>query len=184
MGVFIMYEGKLVKLRSYIEEDIEIATRFINDEEIKKLLCAGVPFPMTKWEEENWVKSRKAGADYTYDFAIENLENGKYIGGCSVNETDLKNRNCTIGIMIGDKECWSKGYGSDALNILVKFIFEELNMEKIKLCVFSFNVRAIACYKKVGFIEEGIMRKEIYRNGKYHDEVKMAMFREDWTFED
>lgn len=175
-----MYKGNLVELRAYKEEDIEIATKFINDEETKKFLCIGVPFPMTKWEEESWVKSRKAGVDFTYDFAIENLETGKYIGGCSINESDTKNRKCTIGIMIGDKSCWGKGYGTDALNILIKFIFEELNMEKVKLSVFGFNERAKACYKKVGFKEEGILKKEIFRNGKYHDEIVMAMFKEDF----
>ncbi|MBU3106526.1 GNAT family N-acetyltransferase [Clostridium gasigenes] len=175
-----MYKGKLVELRAYKEEDIEIATNFINDEEIKKFLCLGVPFPMTKWEEEAWVKSRKAGADFTYDFAVCDLKDGKYIGGCSINEANIKNKNCTIGIMIGDKDYWSKGYGTDALNILIKFIFEELNMEKVKLSVFGFNERAKACYKKVGFKEEGIFKKEIFRNGKYHDEIRMAIFREEW----
>lgn len=175
-----MYKGKLVKLRAYKEEDIELATKFINDEETKKLLCIGIPFPMTKWEEESWVKSKKVNDNFTYDFAIENLDNSKYIGGCSINECNIKNRNCTIGIMIGDKDCWGKGYGTDVLNVLVKFIFEELNMQKVKLSVFGFNHRAKACYTKVGFKEEGILRKEIFRNGKYHDEIIMAIFREEW----
>lgn len=172
-----MYSGNLVKLRAYKEEDIEKAVEFINDEEVKKLLDSNIPFPMTKWQEEEWVRSRKANSDLTYDFAIEDLKTGKYIGGCSINECDVKNRTCVIGIMIGDKEYWSKGYGSDSLKVLTKFIFEEVNMNKIKLKVFSFNNRAIACYKKVGFKEEGILKKELYRNGKYHDEILMAIFK-------
>ncbi len=172
-----MYSGKLVKLRAYKEEDIEKAVEFINDEEVKKLMDSTIPFPMTKWQEEDWVRSRKANTDFTYDFAIEDLKTGKYIGGCSINECDVKNRTCVVGIMIGDKEYWGKGYGSDALKVLIKFIFEEVNMNKVKLNVFAFNNRAIACYKKVGFKEEGILRKEIYRNGKYYDEIIMAMFK-------
>lgn len=175
-----MYNGKLVKLRSYKEADIERAIEFINDEEVKKLLDSNIPFPMTKWQEEEWIKSRKVGADFTYDFAIEDLETGKYIGGCSINECDVKNRNCTIGIMIGDKEYWGRGYGSDALKVLIKFIFEEVNMNKIKLGVFSFNSRAIACYKKVGFKEEGILKNELYRSGKYYDIIQMAIFKDEW----
>lgn len=174
-----MYSGQLVKLRAYKEEDIEKATVYINDEEVKKLMDSTIPFPMTKWQEEEWVRSRKANTDFTYDFAIEDLKTGKYIGGCSINECDVKNRTCVVGIMIGDKEYWGKGYGSDALKVLIKFIFEEVNMNKIKLNVFSFNNRAIACYKKVGFKEEGILKKEIYRNGKYYDEIIMAMFKDD-----
>lgn len=174
-----MYSGQLVKLRAYKEEDIEKATVYINDEEVKKLMDSTIPFPMTKWQEEEWIRSRKANTDFTYDFAIEDLKTGKYIGGCSINECDVKNRTCVVGIMIGDKEYWGKGYGSDALKVLIKFIFEEVNMNKIKLNVFSFNNRAIACYKKVGFKEEGILKKEIYRNGKYYDEIIMAMFKDD-----
>ena len=175
-----MYRGGLVKLRAYKESDIEKAVEFINDEEVKKFLDSNIPFPITKWQEEEWIKSRKSNSDYTYDFAIEDLETGKYIGGCSINECNLKSRNCTIGIMIGDKDYWDKGYGSDALSVLIKFIFEEVNMNKIKLGVFSFNNRAIACYKKLGFIEEGILKKELYRNGKYYDIILMSLFKEDW----
>lgn len=175
-----MYSGKLVKLRAYKEEDVERATQFINDEEVKKFLDSNIPFPMSKIQEEEWIKSRKAGESFTYDFAIEDLESGKYIGGCSINECSTKNRNCVIGIMIGDKEYWGKGYGSDALKVLIKFIFEEVNMKKIKLGVFSFNKRAIACYKKIGFTEEGTLKKELYRNGEYHDVIYMAIFKDDF----
>lgn len=178
-----MYKGKLVKLRAYKQEDIEKATEFINDEETKKFLDTSIPFPITKWEEEEWIKTRKSNKDFTYDFAIEDLRTGKYIGGCSINECNLKSRNCTIGIMIGDKEYWGKGYGSDALNVLIKFIFEEVNIYKIKLNVFSFNERAIACYKKLGFKEEGLLKNEIYRNGKYCDAIPMALFKENWIKE-
>lgn len=73
-----MYKGNLVKLRAYKETDIERAVEFINDEEVKKLLDSNIPFPMTKWQEEEWVRSRKAGSDFTYDFAIDDLETGKY----------------------------------------------------------------------------------------------------------
>ena len=82
--------------------------------------------------------------------------------------------------MLGDKDYWGRDYGSDALKVLIKFIFEEVNMDKIKLGVFSFNARAIACYKKIGFIEEGILKKELYRNGKYNDITLMALFKEDY----
>ncbi|MGL5380951.1 GNAT family N-acetyltransferase [Clostridium sp.] len=175
-----MYNGKLVKLRAYKEEDIALAVKFVNDEETKKLLDSGAIFPMTIWQEEEWVKGRKGTSDLTYDFAMEDLKTGKYIGGCSINESNIKNRHCTIGIMIGDKDYWGKGYGTDALKTLIKFIFEELNFDKVKLGAFSFNKRAIACYKKVGFIEEGVLRKEIYRNGKYYDNILMGMLKEEY----
>lgn len=173
-----MYTGKKVMLRAYKEEDIETVHRFINDYEVKRLLNVETAFPLTLWQEEEWVKRRKDN-DQTYDFAIEESEGKNLIGGCSINSTSIKNRNCTIGIMIGDKNYWGRGYGYDALSVLIKFIFEECNMEKVKLGVFSLNKRAIACYKKLGFIEEGRLKREIYREGKYHDEILMALFREE-----
>ena len=175
-----MYSGDLVKLRAYNEEDAILAKEFINDFEVKRLLAIDAAFPISLWEEEEWIKSKKNTSRLVYDFAIETLKDGKYIGGCSINELNVKNRNCTIGIMIGDKEYWSKGYGSDALKILIKFIFEELNINKIKLGVFAFNERAKACYKNIGFKEEGLLKNEIFREGKYHDEILMALFAKDY----
>ena len=175
-----MYNGGLVKLRAYKEEDVALAKEFINDYETKRLLAIDAAFPISLWEEEEWMKSKKNTRGLVYDFAIETLKEGKYIGGCSINKLNVKNRNCTIGIMIGDKEYWGKGYGSDTLKVLIKFIFEELNMNKIKLGVFSFNERAKACYKKIGFKEEGILKDEIFREGKYNDEIIMALFAKDY----
>lgn len=175
-----MIKGDLVKLRAYKEEDIGKAYEFVNDEEVKKFISVDGSFPMTIWEEESWIKTRKSNVNLTYDFAIEDLKTNKYIGGCSINSTNIKNRNCVIGIMIGDKDYWGKGYGRDALKVLIKFIFEELNFDKIKLSVFSFNKRAISCYKKLGFKEEGILKNEIYRNGKYYDDILMAIFKDEY----
>ncbi|MDY6012691.1 GNAT family protein [Clostridium sp.] len=175
-----MYIGTKVLLRAYKEEDIEKILSFVNDFEVKKLLDSNTPFPISKWEEEVWIKKNRGIDSLTYDFAIEEISTGNIIGGCSINSVNVKNRNCTIGIMIGDKNYWGKGYGYDALSILIKFIFEECNIEKIKLSVFSLNPRAIACYKKLGFKEEGRLKREIYREGKYHDEILMALFREEY----
>ncbi|GAA0070209.1 GNAT family protein [Clostridium sardiniense] len=174
-----MYKGKKVILRAHKEDDIAKLNDFINDYEVKRLLNIETSFPLALWQEEEWVKKRRDN-DQTYDFAIEDLESGCIIGGCSINSTSIKNRNCIIGIMIGDKDYWGKGYGYDALSVLIKFIFEECNMEKIKLGAFSLNPRAIACYKKLGFKEEGRLKREIYREGKYHDEILMALFKEEY----
>lgn len=68
----------------------------------------------------------------TYNFVIETLADNKYIGGCGVNEIDWKNSKVVLGIFIGDKEYWNKGYGTDAMKVLTKFIFEQMNINKIK----------------------------------------------------
>ena len=70
-----------------------------------------------------------------------------------------------------------------ALRVLVNFCFHEINLNKVKLCVFSFNTCAIRCYERVGFKTEGVLRQEIYRKGKYHDTIVMGMLRCEWHAE-
>lgn len=174
-----MYTGKKVRLRAYEKEDVIYAWKYINDEEIKRLLMPGIPYPLTFEEEEKWFQQQSAFKD-TYNFAIETLDEGKYIGGCGINHLDWKNSVATVGIFIGDKDYLSKGYGTDAMYTLVGFIFNQMNINKVKLNVYSFNERAIKSYKKCGFKIEGTLRQEIFRDGKYHDEYVMGILREEF----
>ncbi len=174
-----MYTGKKIRLREYREEDIELALSYINDAEVKKLLMPGVPYPLTLEDEYKWFQNISAFHD-TYNFAIETLEDEKYIGGCGINRLDWKNKVATVGIFIGDKDYWGKGYGTDAMKVLMKFIFEQMNINKIKLHVYAFNERAIKSYKKCGFTVEGVLRQELYRDGKYHDEYVMGILRDEY----
>lgn len=174
-----MYYGSKVKLRSYKKEDIAIAYEYMNDNELKRLLVNKIPYPMILEQEENWFKSLLDLKD-SYNFAIEDLKTGKYIGGCGINSINWLSRIVTVGIFIGDKNYWGKGYGTDAMKALVRFIFEQMNMNKVKLNVFDFNKRAKSCYEKCGFKVEGILRQELFRDGKYCDEYVMGILFEDW----
>ena len=171
-----MYYGEKVLLRAYKAEDSKLAAEYLNDRELKKLLVTNIPFPTTAWEEDEWVKSQKASNSGEYNFAIEDLETHTYIGGCGIQEINWVSRVATVGIMVGNKEFWGKGYGTDAMKVLVKFIFEEMNINKVKLETFSFNERAIKSYEKCGFKTEGILKEEIFKAGKYYDIVIMSTF--------
>jgi len=85
----------------------------------------------------------------------------------------------TIGIFLG-QPFWNKGLGTEAVRILIEFAFGELNVNKIKLQVFSFNKRAIRSYEKNGFKIEGVLREEVYRNGQYYDEIVMGLLASEW----
>lgn len=171
-----MYCGEKVCLRAYKEEDISVASKFVNDKELKKLLVTTIPFPMTYWEEEEWIKSQKSNKEGTYNFAIEDIETNKYIGGCGIQNVNWLARVATVGIMIGDKDYWGRGYGTDAMKVLINFIFNDMNINKIRLGTFSFNERAIKSYEKCGFKVEGVLKDEIFKDGKYYDEIIMSIF--------
>ena len=174
-----MFTGEKVRLREYRREDVQLAQAYINDYEVKRLLHPGIPYPYTYEDEMKWFENNSATKDI-YSFAIETLEDNKYIGGCGINNIDWKNSVAVVGIFIGDKNYWGKGYGTDAMKILVSFIFDQLNIHKIKLHVFSFNQRAIRSYEKCGFKTEGILRDEIFKDGKYHDDIVMGILREEY----
>lgn len=181
-GGYIMYTGKKVRLREYKKEDVQQAQKYINDPEVKRLLHPGIPYPYTYEDELKWFESLSATKD-TYTFAIETLIDKKYIGGCGVNKIDWKNSVAEVGIFIGDKSYWGRGYGTDAMKVLVGFVFQQMNINKIKLNVYSFNERAIKSYLKCGFVKEGILRQEIYKDGKYYDAIIMGMLKEEYVME-
>jgi len=175
-----MFIGEKVRLREYRKEDVKQAQNYINDPEVKRLLHPGIPYLYTFEDEQRWYDNLSATKD-VYSFAIETLEENNYIGGCGINNVDWKNRVAVVGIFIGDKNYWGKGYGTDAMKVLISFIFDQMNINKIKLHVFSFNTRAIKSYEKCGFKQEGILRQEIYRDGKYVDEIVMGLLKEEYV---
>ena len=173
-----MYTGEKVRLREYRKEDAPKAQAYINEPEIKRLL-GGAPFPLTLADEEKFLAQQSAWSD-TYSFAIETIADEHYIGGCGLNRLDWKNRVVEIGIFIGDKAYWNQGYGTDALQVLLRFVFQQLNMNKVSLQVLSFNGRAQRVYQRLGFIEEGCLRQERYVDGSYHDMLVMGLLREEY----
>lgn len=175
----IMYEGELVRFREIRDSDLEMAQSYINDPEVTRNLSPRIPYLATLKDEKTFFDGISFMKD-TYNFAIEAKDTCKYIGGCGINEIDWKNSIATIGIMIGDKDYWSRGYGTDAMKLLIKFIFEQMNINKVKLNVYSFNERAIKCYLKTGFTQEGVLREELFRDGKYHDIIIMGILKNEY----
>ncbi|MCK5052134.1 MAG: GNAT family N-acetyltransferase [Candidatus Cloacimonetes bacterium] len=106
-------------------------------------------------------------------FAIVDADSDNLIGNCSIFRINERNRKAEVGIFIGDKNYWNKGYGSEALSLLIDYGFNILNLNNIMLEVFSYNKRAINSYKKVGFKEIGRRREAIIFAGEKHDEIYM-----------
>ncbi len=172
-----MYTNDLIKLRPLKENDVDFLFRHYNDSQIKEMVFDTAPFPLTYDEEINFIKSQKGFGDpHSYTFAIELIENEHpIIGVCGYNKIEWSNRNAEIGIWLA-QQYWNKGYGTQTLELLAKFAFDELNLHKLSLYYFSFNNRGRYCYDKVGFKEEGILKEVLYRHGRYHDKILMGLF--------
>jgi len=145
-----MLQGEKVRLRAYTKDDLPLVRAYLNEIEVGQMLRGGILFPFRPEDEEKWYEALDANSEKEYGFAIETKEDGTYLGGCGVHAIDAKNRVATVGIFLG-KEHLEQGYGTDALRVLVDFCFNEVNLNKVRLNVFSFNKRAIRCYENCGF---------------------------------
>ncbi len=128
--------------------------------------------------EKQWIENALKSNDY--NFAIINLENDEIIGNCGLMNIKTRDRIGTIGIFIGDEKNRNKGYGAETVGLLLDYGFNYLNLNNIMLQVKSFNERAIACYKKLGFKEFGRRRQSYFLNGKYYDDVNMDILAEEF----
>ena len=171
-----MYQGKLVLLRALEQQDLADTHRFVNDYETMRGAMSGMLYPSSMEDESRWAAGQSSFTHGEYQFAIETLESGLLIGRCGFYKIDWKNRWGELGILIGEKAFRLKGYGTDALTVLSRFGFSELNLHKLKVSVFDFNHPALRAYEKCGFVREGVLRQEIYREGVYHDVIQMALF--------
>lgn len=175
----MLFSGELINLRAFKDDDIKPSVDFMNDMEIILNLDDDAPMPQSYETQKEWFEEMRKDKKKYKDFfwAIE-TKDGKFIGGCGVNRMDGKNRVAQVGIFIGDKEYLDKGYGTDAMRVLLEFLFEEYNANKVKLSVFDYNKRAIRSYEKCGFQTEAILRETVFRFGKYQDMRSMAILKE------
>lgn len=177
-----LFQGKLVRLAIDNPDILAKAfSRWSRDTEYHRLLDGGAirlfsPKIIQSWIEKDFDKD--AGADFF--FAIHNLENNLLIGFISLFGIDWNHGNTWVGIGLGEREYWGKGYGTDAMRILLRYAFRELNLHRVTLGVFEYNPRAIRSYEKAGFTHEGRVRKELDKNGKRWDVLEMGILREEW----
>lgn len=167
-----MIKGENFILRSLTEEDYTRLYEWSKDEEVRYYY-----YKRNVFIRYNQIKERHEtlNLDRNKEFMIE-VENGKTIGNCSLNDIDWINSNCELNILIGDKEYWSKGYGRRVIKKLIDFAFNNLNLYCVYLKVYSFNERGIRCYENCGFTKEAILKDRLYRNGQYYDQVVMSIF--------
>ena len=170
-----MIIGEKVILREIEEENLDLIVKWRNDPEILRWLFSYLP--LSKVKERKWYETYLD--DETQQiFIIEVNEEKTPIGTIGLTDIDYKNQRAELTIIIGEKEYWGKGLGEEALNLLVKFAFNEMNLRKIKALVFSDNDKAIKLYEKCGFVKEGVLKEEIFKDGKFKDFVVMSIFRE------
>lgn len=157
-------------------DDAELCLRWVSDPEVHAFL--GLLEPARTLEQERaWISSILTDREHQRCFVIE-TENGDPIGTCGLRAIDPAEGTALFGIMIGEKALWDRGYGTSATRMLLKYAFEELELEEVRLSCHRENRRAVRCYEKVGFLPSASVVAPLQFG---RDEVRMAVCREAWA---
>ena len=170
-----MLIGERILFRSVERGDLPCFIKWFDDPEVTEFLKA--EGSMSLEDEEAWLENVNRTGGHVYSF--ETLD-GKLIGNLGLMNINWVARKIEVGIVIGEKKYWSQGYGTEAILLMLEFLFEEWDVNRVELFTDATNSRAIRCYEKCGFKAEGVMRQNRFKRGKYVDDVHMAILRSEW----
>ena len=171
-----MIAGEHVILRAFEREDAERCYRWMNDPNIVRTLKSR--YPIAFQSEIEWIERAMNSTSTERHFAIERRDDRTHIGNASIHDIDWISRGGWFGLFIGEPTAWNRGFGTDAIRALVRFSFEEMNLRKLRIHVFDYNEKAKHVLLAQGFVEEGKLRRDFYREGVYHDIVILSIFRD------
>lgn len=167
-----------VYLRALELEDYKTSIKWRKDDEIWSML-GGTKYFVSEAYEKKWVE------DAIYNgkeirLAVCLKENDRYIGNVYATGIDNINHTCTTHVLIGERDCWSKGYASEAYSLLLNYVFEERNLNRAQALILESNIASIRMHQKVGYKKEGVLRHSVYKNGKYQNQLVMSILKEEY----
>ena len=174
-----LFEGHLVRLRALEPGDAETLFRHHQDTEIARR-DARIQWPRSLAAIRQRLENPGDGqATDDIQLAIITLDN-QLVGGIDVQSTDRRNGTFSIGIGLAERSAWGKGYAKESMLLVLRTMFHERRYQKCNIGVYAFNTRALALYHRLGFQEEGRLRRNYFTNGEYHDEILLALTSEEF----
>lgn len=170
-------KGKFVTLRAIEKEDLEMMREMLNDEEIENLVV-GWAFPVSKYQQEQWYVNN-SNSNINLRFIIETPDDGA-VGLATFTDIDWKNRRAYHGIKLANKQNRTKGVGTDTVMAIMRYAFDELQLNRLDGSWFESNVASAKLYTKCGWQIEGKYRQYVYKNGEYRDLLAVGVLREDY----
>jgi RimJ/RimL family protein N-acetyltransferase len=177
-----LLHGQLVRLAAANSEaDAETMARWYRGSEYQRLLDSEPAAPRTvKQTKEMMAEWMEHERPNSFGFMIHTLAEDRLIGFVGLGGINWAHGDCFVGIGIGERDDWGKGYGTDAMRVILRYAFTELNLHRVSLSVYGYNARGIRSYEKAGFVYEGRLRGAVLRDGERADEVCMGVLREEW----
>lgn len=173
-----MLKSAHVALTALRPEDSPSLWQWINDREL--VLFNSSYRPVSQAEHDTWFESIRKRSD-VFIFGIRLWETDQLIGSCQLHSINSISRSAELQIRLGVSAERGKGYGTEAVNLLLQFAFSDLNLHRVYLHVFATNPRAIQVYEKCGFVREGILRDAAFIDDRYVDVLVMGILREEYA---
>ena len=151
---------------------------WLNDREITIYTETGT-FPTTAEQLEKYIRDTARGPDNVM-LAIALRHNDEHIGNIKLGPINWLHRRGDMGILIGSRESWGHGYGTDAVRLIVDYAFATLGLHKVTLGVYADHGAAIRSYEKVGFRPEGTLKEHLFRDGRFYDKLVMGVLASEW----
>jgi methionyl-tRNA formyltransferase len=164
-----------INLRPLRKSDSHLLYQWITDRDLVRFNSSY--FPVSEADHEDWIEKMIREHSELVIFVVEEKKEKKAIGICQLFNINWVYRNAELQIRIGDGDYLARGYGSEAVSMLIQFGFNDLNLHRIYLQVFASNQRAINAYKKCGFKQEGVARESAIIDGSWVDIIKMGIIR-------
>lgn len=168
--------GKKVILRAIEKEDNEFLRMMVNDPEMERNVI-GWSFPTSKIEQEKWFENQAYDKN-NLRFIIEC--EGKAVGLATLTNIDWKNRKAIHGIKLYGENIKGKGIGTDTVRTIMRYAFEELQLNRLYGSIMSQNIASQKLYFKCGWMQEGLSRQSIFKNNHYIDEMQVSVLREEY----
>ena len=175
-------KGELVRLSALDADELGKAfARWGRDSEFKRLLDSGPTHLNSQKAAQKWLeKEIEEQSVNQYWFSIRALADDKLLGDIDLYVYNWSGRDAFVGLGIGEREFWGRGYGTDVMRVILRYAFTEVSLNRVTLNVFEYNPRAIRSYEKAGFRHEGRMRQFLNKEGKRWDMLFMGILREEW----
>ena len=175
----LILEGKRILLQRVSMDDVGAEyLSWLNDDDVTRGLDT-ISKPYTLEMLQQYI-SDVVKNENTYMFMVIDKESKKRIGTAKIHNINKTNNTCNLGLMIGDKNFWGKGYGQDAYNTAIEFAFSGLGIRKIWEMAHATNVASLSMCKKAGFQIEGVLKEQVLSEGKYVDKVLLGLFAINW----
>jgi RimJ/RimL family protein N-acetyltransferase len=177
-----LFRGELVRLAVDDPQTVaESFSRFTRDTEYWRLANSNPARALSTKTVKEWLERNPENSrGDQFEFSIRTVQDDLLIGDVGLDGVRWNHGDAFVGIGIGNREYWGKGYGTDAMRLILRYAFGELNLQRVSLNVFEYNPRAIRSYEKLGFIHEGRSRGVLRRDGRRYDLVYMGILREEW----